>query len=261
MTEVVWNYQDKIAIVTAATAGIGRAITVRLVESGAKVVAAARTAKDLEALRDELGDAILAVPTDVTVAGDIERLVQRTVEKFGRLDVAFNVAGGSRIGSITEMSDEDWDYTQSFTLRSIFICLKHQARRMIEQGNGGAIVNISSINSLVPLPSAVAYAPAKAGVDMLTKTAALDLAKHRIRVNALLPGLVATATTSPMLSMPKINDAYMERIPFHRPADAREMTGPALFLGSSEASYVTGATLVADGGWTQTGYPDLGKLF
>lgn len=261
MTEVVWNYQGKIAIVTAATAGIGKAIAVRLVESGAKVVAAARTVKDLEALRDELGDAILAVPTDVTVAGDIERLVQRTVEKFGRLDVAFNVAGGARPGTITGMSDEDWDYTCNLTLRSVFISIKHQARQMIQQGNGGAIVNVSSINSLVPLPGALAYAPAKAGVDMLTKTAAVELAEHRIRVNALLPGLVETVATAPLISVPEIKAAYMDRIPFRRPADAREMTGPALFLGSDEASYVTGATLVADGGWTQTGYPDLRKWF
>ncbi|MEN6464260.1 MAG: SDR family NAD(P)-dependent oxidoreductase [Syntrophaceae bacterium] len=261
MAEVVWDYCGKVAIVTAATAGIGRAITERLVESGARVAAAARTAEDLDALSGELGEAVLAVQTDVTVAGDIERLVGRTVERFGRLDVAFNVAGGALPGTITGISDEDWDYTINWSLRSAFISIKHQARQMIAQGGGGAIVNISSINSTVPLPNAVAYSPAKAGVDMLTRTAAVELAEHRIRVNALVPGLVSTRATQMLDAMPEINAAFLERIPLRRAAGPREMTGPALFLGSDEASYITGATLVADGGWSQTGYPDLRKWF
>jgi NAD(P)-dependent dehydrogenase (short-subunit alcohol dehydrogenase family) len=260
MAGAKWNYEGKVAIVTAATQGIGRAISRRLVESGAKVVAAARTRATLDALAAEFDGALVGVATDVCVEADLERLVTEAVNRFGRLDVAFNVAGGGKGGALTNLTEESWEQAERLTLRSVFLGMKHQARQMIAQGDGGAIVNISSINSMVPLPGVISYATMKAGVDALTQGAAVELAEHRIRVNAVLPGLVATEANEALRSRPAMLEPFLERIPMRRPAEPLEMTGPALFLGSSEASYVTGATLVADGGWTQAGYPDIRKF-
>ncbi|CAN5299740.1 SDR family oxidoreductase [soil metagenome] len=260
MTRLRWDYHGKVALVTAATHGIGRAIVARLVESGARVAASARTQADLDGLAADLGDALLPVRADVTNLEDLERLVATTVERFGRIDVAFNVAGGTRMGDILSLTPEDWEEAHRLTLRSMMFGVQYQARAMIGSGTRGAIVNISSINSLTPLRGAIAYATMKAGVDMLTRNAALDLAPHGIRVNALLPGLVHSRGTGPLTAVPALNAAYMDRIPMHRAAEPDEMSGPALFLGSAEASYLTGALLVADGGWTLTGYPDMGRL-
>jgi NAD(P)-dependent dehydrogenase (short-subunit alcohol dehydrogenase family) len=161
---------------------------------------------------------------------------------------------------VVDLSDEAWDYINNLSLRSIFRAMKLEAQQMIRQRDGGAIVNISSINALVPLPGAIGYTTAKAGVNMLTQNAAVELAEHGIRVNALLPGLVRTPKTESLLNSPRIMEAYRARIPMRRAAEVEEMVGPALFLGSSEASYVTGASLIADGGWVHAGYPDLRDL-
>ena len=131
---------------------------------------------------------------------------------------------------------------------------------MIDQGRGGAIVNISSLNQIVPFPGASSYATAKAGVGMLTQNAALELAAHRIRVNAVLPGLTDTPSTTFIRETPPIREAYMQRIPAKRAAQPEEIAAPALFLASELATYITGASLLVDGGWALTGYPDLGPL-
>lgn len=252
-----WDYAGKVALVVGASSGIGLAIAERLLASGARVAVAGRRAEELMAFQTRSGGAAVAVPADITDADQVAQMVRRTVDAFGRLDVAFNVAANLRLGPIADLSEEDWDAVQAGVLRGAFVCLKHQAAQMIEQGTGGAIVNITSVSAHIPGRGAAAYSSAKAGLEMLTRTAALELAEHSIRVNALSPGLVMTPFTQPMLSHPEILEAYKQRIPLERAADPYEMTGPALFLGSSEASYVTGATLVADGGWSQTGYPDL----
>lgn len=257
MKTVKWDYEGRVAIVTAATAGIGKAIALRLVESGAKVIAAARTASLLEEMAATCNGALHGVVADVCNEDDIKRLVREAVARFGRLDCGFNVAGGALPGTVQTLSSADWDHVHAYTLRSVFLSMKYQSAQMIAQGGGGAIVNVSSINSMVPLPAAIAYSTMKAGVDMVTRTAAVELAPHGIRVNALLPGLCETPATAPLLANEQVNASYLGRIPMARAAHADEMTGPALFLGSGEASYVTGSTLVADGGWTQTGYPDI----
>jgi NAD(P)-dependent dehydrogenase (short-subunit alcohol dehydrogenase family) len=130
---------------------------------------------------------------------------------------------------------------------------------MIRQGGGGAIVNVTSVSAQIPARGAAAYATAKAGMEMLTRVAALELSAHAIRVNALSPGLVATPLTAPMLSIPGVQEAYNERIPLGAAAQPSEIAAPALFLGSSEASYITGASLVADGDGL-TRYPDLRRF-
>jgi NAD(P)-dependent dehydrogenase (short-subunit alcohol dehydrogenase family) len=256
-----WNFEGKTALVVGGTAGIGLAIAERLVASGAKVAVAARSQEGLDAFCGKWGSSTTCVKADASDAAQVSGMVEKVVATFGRLDLAFNVAAGIRLAPIVDMAEEDWDAVQSQALRSVFLCLKHEAKQMIAQGTGGAIVNISSVSAQIPAHGASAYSSAKLGVEALTRTAALELAAHNIRVNALSPGLVATPFTQDMLSAPGVLNAYNERIAMERPAQPEELAGPALFLASHEASYITGSTLVADGGWGLTGYPDLRQFF
>lgn len=250
------GFSGQTALVIGASSGIGAAIARRLVEYGANVVAAARRTNLLKAMEDELGATLRGVRCDVLEEADVAQTIDETVRHFGGLDMTFNVAGGARIGTIVDGSTEDWDAVIRLTLRSAYLGIKHSARWMIANGRAGAIVNISSLNQQVPFFGASSYSTAKAGLGMLTQNAALELARHRIRVNALLPGLTATPATGIISSAPDINQAYMQRIPMGRAAHAAEIAAAAMFLASADASYITGASLLADGGWATTGYPD-----
>lgn len=257
MTQLASNrFSGQTALVIGASSGIGEAIARRLVADGAKVVAAARRIDRLQAMEGELGATLRGIRCDVLEEGDVARAVDETVRHFNGLDMTFNVAGGARIGTIVDGSTADWDAVIRLTLRSAYLGIKYSARWMIANGRPGAIVNISSLNQMVPFFGAASYATAKAGVGMLTQNAALELARHRIRVNALLPGLTSTPATEIISGTPDINQAYMQRIPMGRAADAAEIAASAVFLAGADASYITGASLLADGGWATTGYPD-----
>ena len=250
---------DKVAIVTGGASGIGFAIVQRLLEAGVKVAVADLNNEKLKDMEEANQGNLIGCVTNVTKESHIEELVNRTVEKFGGLDYAFNVAGASKAGAIVDQSEEDWDFTVDLCLKGVFLSVKHEAKYMKEHG-GGAIVNIASLNAHVPMFYGAAYSSAKAGVEMLTKNAALELSRHNIRVNAILPGLVSTPLTSELTNVEVINEAYMDRIPMRRAAEADEMAGPALFLVSDDASYVNGASLLVDGAWAVSGYPDLSKF-
>jgi len=253
------RFQGKIAFVTGASSGIGLAITRRLIDEGAKVAGLARNTDKLNGLVEEYGDQFIAVPGDATEEESIKNAVEEVVKKFDRLDLAFNVAGDSRSGTVFEQSSEDWNYTVDLCLNGIFYSVKHEAMQMKKQGVG-AIVNVTSLNSHVPMYAGAAYSSAKAGAEMLTRNAAIELAPFGIRVNAVLPGLVETPLTKSLTDVEDIYDAYMARIPENRPAKPEEIAGPSLYLVSEDASYINGASLVVDGGWEQTGYPDLSKF-
>lgn len=254
------RFAGKVVLVFAGTEGIGRAISQLLVDEGARLVVGARTQATLDALCAELGDACLGLRTDVSSATEVEAMVDAAVSQFGRVDAAFNVAGKSRRGTIVDLTEEDLQQVLDISLKGTMLGMQYAARQMIRQGSGGAIVNISSVNSFIPAYGGGAYVAAKAAVDMLTKNAALELARHGIRVNALLPGLTATAMTERMRSNPALMEAFRERIPMERAAEPAEIATPALFLASSDASYITGATVVVDGGWALSGYPDLSRF-
>lgn len=249
----------KVAIVTGGASGIGLAIVQRLINAGVKVAVADLNGEKLKELEDNHNGYLIGCATDVTKEADIEELVKKTVDVFGKLDYAFNVAGASKPGAIVDQSEADWDFTVDLCLKGVFLSLKHEAKYMKDHG-GGAIVNVASLNAHVPMFYGAAYSSAKAGVEMLTKNAALELAQHHIRVNAILPGLVATPLTSGLTDVEAINEAYMERIPMRRAAEPDEIAGPSLFLVSDDASYVNGASLVVDGAWAVSGYPDLSKF-
>jgi meso-butanediol dehydrogenase / (S,S)-butanediol dehydrogenase / diacetyl reductase len=244
------RFAGKVALVTGAASGIGLAITKRLLAEGAKVVGS-----DVNPIGD-LGAGFVAITGDVTSEAFAEQSVATAVERFGGVNAAFNVAGGARGGYIVDLAETDWDFTVDLCLKGVFLGMKHQARQMMRQGNG-SIVNIASLNAHVPMHAGSAYVAAKAGVEMLSRNGALEFAEFGLRVNAILPGLVQTNLTRRHFDNPQALDAFKQRIPMGRPAQPEEIAAPALYLASDDASYVNGASLLVDGAWAVSGYPDM----
>ncbi len=245
-------------MVTGAGSGIGRAIASRLVAEGAQVAGLDVNTAALAALADSLGPAFAPMTVDVTVEAQVAEAVSATQHLLGGLDLAFNVAGAARNARIVDMPEEDWDFTIDLVQKSVFLCTKHVARAMRAADRPGSIVNVSSVNARIPMPGGSPYATGKAGVEMFTRNAALELAADGIRVNAVLPGLVDTPLVSSVLGDEQLTSAYLDRIPLGAPATPAQVAGPCLYLASDDASYITGASLAVDGGWTTTGYPQLG---
>lgn len=251
------RFKGKVALVAGGASGIGQAIVSRLHAEGASVVVGDLNAGALDALA-ALGDRVATLAGNVTVEADAEALVGLAVSRFGGLDAAFNVAGASRPGYIVDLAEDEWDFTVDLCLKGVFLGMKHQARQMIRQVRpGGAIVNIASLNAHVPMHAGSAYVSAKAGVEALSKNGALEFAPYGIRVNAILPGLVQTPLTRRHFDNPDALAAFVERIPMGRPAQPEEIAAPSLYLASDDAAYVSGASLLVDGAWAVSGYPDM----
>jgi NAD(P)-dependent dehydrogenase (short-subunit alcohol dehydrogenase family) len=247
------RYANKVAIVTGGASGIGEAVVRQLVAEGARLMAADINVVRLDALARELGDQCATIATDVTQEKEVEAMVAATVKRFGKLDVAFNIAGAARFGQLTDLSEADWHVAIGICLTGTFLCMKHEARQMIATGTRGAIVNVASLNSQVPNVGLSSYCAAKAGVEMLGKCGCIELGPHGIRVNTVSPGLTKTPPTSVMT--PEVLDAYCQRIPLARQASASEQADVCLFLGSDSSSYVTGTNVFVDGGWAHAAYP------
>jgi meso-butanediol dehydrogenase/(S,S)-butanediol dehydrogenase/diacetyl reductase len=250
MSELKDRFAGKVAVVTGAASGIGLAITKRLLAEGAKVAGL-----DRQPIAD-LGADFIGIEGNVTQEVAARGLVAAAVDRFGAVDAAFNVAGGARGGYIVDLAEEDWDFTVDLCLKGVFLGMKHQARQMLRQGSG-SIVNIASLNAHVPMHAGSAYVAAKAGVEMLSRNGALEFAEFGIRVNAILPGLVQTPLTRRHFDNPDALAAFQQRIPMGRPAQPEEIAAPALYLASDDASYVNGASLLVDGAWAVSGYPDM----
>jgi len=246
----------RVALITGGASGMGLATVRRFLDEGARVVVADMNAESGASAIAELaaGDRVTFERVDVSVEADVERAMEAAVSAFGQLDIVFNNAGvGGAFGAITDLDVEDWDYTFAVLVRGVFLGIKHGARRMIEQGWGGAIVNTASIAGMSGGGGPLCYSAAKAAVINLTRAAAIELAEHRIRVNAINPGTILT---------PLMHGGRPERVgerlaPFvpwpdtvGRPED---IAGAALFLASDDAAYVTGEALVVDGGLTAAG--------
>ena len=256
MSQPTGRFQGKVAVVTGAASGIGQAITRRLHAEGASILGSDLNVQGLEAMEVELGERFLGRAGDVTVEADVALTIEAANEQFGGLDHAFNVAGGNRPGYLLDLDEDDWDFTIDLCLKSVFLCIKHQARRMVRR-KSGSIVNIASLNAHVPMHAGAAYATAKAGVEMLTKNAALEFAELGLRINAILPGLVETPLTQRHFDNPEALAAFVARIPQGRAAQPEEIAAPALYLASDDASYVNGSALLVDGAWAVSGYPDM----
>jgi NAD(P)-dependent dehydrogenase (short-subunit alcohol dehydrogenase family) len=255
------RYEGSVAVVTGGASGIGRAIVERLLAEGAYVVAGDVNGDALSALAGEHGERLRVVKADVTDEAQVEALAQEAVDFRGRLDLAFNVAGIGPAGTILGQRTEDWRRVLDVCLTGLMLSIRHEAARMARHAGGGAIVNVTSLNSTVPMYGGSAYCSAKAGADMLTRCAALELADQHVRVCAVAPGLTQTPLTSPLMDIPGMEAAFLDRIPLATQAKPEDIAAAALFLASPDASYITGTVLQVDGGWNTTGYPSLKPLF
>lgn len=266
--------QDKVAIVTGGASGIGLGTVERFLDEGAAVVVAdMNTAKGEELVvqcrsRGQ-GNRVRFTRTDVSVEDDVAALVGLAVEAFGGLDVMFNNAGiGGAFGPITELDADAWDETFAIDVRSVFLGIKYAARVMIEAGNGGSIINTASIAGLGAGAGPSAYSAAKSAVASLSQTAALELAPHRIRVNAICPGVIST----PLMhgGEPEASVEWLSTLqPWPDRGEPSHIAGAALFLASQDSTFVTGQNLVVDGGMLAAGprvtqyahmFKDLNKL-
>ncbi|MGD0891204.1 MAG: glucose 1-dehydrogenase [Terracidiphilus sp.] len=261
------EFAGKVALVTGGSSGIGRATALAFAKAGANVVIAARgEQRGREAVAEiaEAGGNALFVPTDVTKAADMERLVTRAVEAFGRLDYAFNNAANAdgSIGALAELTEADFDQSVAINLKSVWLGMKYQIRQMLAQEpRGGAIVNTSSANGLGGCQGASFYAAAKAGVIALSKSAALEYAKQGIRVNALVAGGFQTPMLEKSMDRaaggdPEVRQVVETRwkamIAAGRIGDPEEAAAAVLWLCSNASSYVVGHSLIVDGGLTAT---------
>lgn len=238
----------KVAVVTGSTRGIGRAIAERFVAEGARVVVNSRSAGSAEAAALEIGGETVGVTADVGSAAGAQRVVDGALDAFGGLDVMVCNAGMAMPRDSLEISEDDWQRTLDVDLSGVFFCAQRAARVMLKRGRG-AIVTISSLQAFAPLARRVAYAAAKGGVVAMTRSLAAEWAPS-VRVNSVAPGYVATPMVRELVAQGRVDpEAVSRRTPFGRMAEPAEVASAVLFLASDEASFITGETIMVDGGW------------
>jgi NAD(P)-dependent dehydrogenase (short-subunit alcohol dehydrogenase family) len=243
----------KVAIITGGTSGIGRDAALLFAKAGAKAVVAGRREVEGKEVIDQIraaGSDALFVKTDVTHAAEVQALVRKTVEKFGRLDVAFNNAGiEGNWAPITEQPEADFDATMAINLKGVWLCLKYEIQRMLAQGGGGAIVNMSSVAGLMGAATAGAYTASKHGVIALTKTAALEYGDKGIRVNAICPAVIETAMAERLFGDAEVQRHLRSQHALGRFGKPMEIAEGVLWMCSDRSSFMTGQYLVLDGGF------------
>ena len=250
------SFQDKVVVVTGASLGIGKALTMMLLERGAKVVASSRNEKKLQALRETAKcwqDSLLTTTCDVSRQDDVEAMVAEGVKRFGRIDGLVNNAGLYPVTPLLDLSEKEWDQVLDTNLKGPFMCSKAVAREMIARGVKGHIVNISSTASLIARPGTVHYASSKGGLNMLTKVLAIELAPHGIRVNCVVPGVIMTEGLQAVIQNPANiaeHRTKMARVPLGHEGDPGDVAKAALHFMSDESDYTTGSLLVVDGGYS-----------
>jgi glucose 1-dehydrogenase len=249
--------KGKVALVTGAGTGIGRAIAERFAAEGARVAVNYRPGDDDEnekearAVVDSLATPGLPVGADVSRREEVERMVSRVVEEFGRLDIAVCNAGIEIKRPFLEVTDEEWGKVIAVNLYGAFVVSQAAARRMVEQGGGGKLIYTSSVHEDIPFPGYTAYCASKGGVRMLMRNLAVELAPHRINVNNIAPGAIATPINRAVLEDPEAKQKAVGEIPWGRFGRPEEVAAVAAFLAGDEAEYVTGSTYYVDGGLTQ----------
>src|SRR5262245_56355870 len=247
------DLQGKVALITGGTSGIGRDTAILFAKQGAKVVVTGRRKEEGEEtakLARAAGGEALFLQGDVSKTADAQMFVQKTVEKFGRLDVAFNNAGieGAWL-PITEASEQEFDKVIAINLKGVWLCLKYEIQQMLKQGQGGTIVNMSSVAGLVGFAGASIYIASKHGVIGLTRTAALEYAKAGIRVNAVCPAVIDTAMADRAFDTdPEASKRTAAMHPIGRVGKPMEIAEAVLWLCSGKSSFVTGDSIVLDGG-------------
>jgi NAD(P)-dependent dehydrogenase (short-subunit alcohol dehydrogenase family) len=245
--------EGKVALVTGGTSGIGRDTAILFAKAGVKVVVAGRREPEgeetIELVRAAGSDGLF-VKADVSKASEVEALIRKAVERFGRLDIAFNNAGIEGVWvPIVRQSEEDWDRTIDINLKGVWLCLKYEIRQMLKQGGGGAIVNMSSVMGLTGSAGAAAYSASKHGVIGLTKAAALENARSGIRINAVCPATVETPLSERLFGAPAVHKYVLSCHPIGRFGKPAEIAEAVVWMCSDRASFMTGQSLVLDGGF------------
>lgn len=246
--------KNKVAIITGARRGMGKSHALTLAKVGAKVVVADISEEECQKVVDEIkknGGEAIAVKCDVTKKEDIDNMVKAAVGKWGKVDILVNNAGICQFKPFLELTEEEWDRTLDINLKGYFLCAQAAAKEMAKQ-KSGVIVNIASI-VMGQIGKGMAglahYSASKGGIAALTKTLAIELAPYNIRVNAIAPGAIDTPMAASAMTDPKMLEATLAMIPLHRMGEAEEVSSLVLFLVSDDSSYVTGSTVVIDGGW------------
>ncbi len=242
----------KVALVTGASSGIGRAIAVELARQGAAVVVnhleqEQQTQEVLDEIRRGRGQAI-AIEADVSDAKAVRAMAEQAVRQFGKIDILVNNAGIEVHCPFLEKPEEEWDRVMAVDLKGPFLCTQAVAREMVKRNRGGTIINISSVHEDIPFPGYTAYCAAKGGLRMLCRNLALELAQYRINVVNVAPGAIATPINKETLADPEKKAALEKEIPLGRIGSPEEVAKLVAYLASEDASYITGTTVFIDGG-------------
>jgi 3-oxoacyl-[acyl-carrier protein] reductase len=252
----------KVAIVTGGASGIGKRTAEVFVEEGARVVIGDINGDGVEAMVAQLGGNYAdGVQLDIRDEEAVGGMVDQAFQRFGRLDVGFNNAGTGGFSPVHQYPLGEWDRIVGVCLTGTFLCLKHEAARLIAQGEGGSIINVASLNAIQATEGFAAYCSAKGGVAMLTKVAALELGRHRVRVNGIGPGLIRTPLVQPLTSLPGLEDAFVHETPIGRVGEPEDVARLAAYLASDESAWMSGQTLYIDGGAGLKKYPELFSFF
>ena len=255
----IFSLDGRVALVSGGGGAIGSALAEAFAGAGARVAVAGRTHETLEAAVARVtaaGSEGVAVTADATVEADADRMVEETIERFGRLDIIVNAVGGGA-GEVLHPAEEyprdAWDWIMELNVRSTLVPTEAAVRSMIEAGHGGAVLNITSVRAVLGINAGYsAYVAAKGAIASLTRQWATEWAKHGIRANAIMPTFVDTPQVATLLSDPAFKAGVVNRIPLRRVGETGDLVGPAIFLCSDAASFVTGQILAIDGGLTAT---------
>ncbi len=247
-----FSLQDKVALVTGASRGIGRYLAAGLAKYGAHVIVTGRTISQLEEAAREVrqfGRQCLVVPMDITQPSDIRAGVEKAFEHFGRIDILVNNAGINIPKPALEVTEEDWRRVIDSNLTGLFFCCQAVGRIMVNQKKG-KIINISSQTGTVAIQMRAAYCASKAGVNLLTKELALEWGPHNINVNAVAPTFIETPMTKPMFENAAFKEMVLQKILLGRIGQPKDVLGAVIYLASEASDLVTGHVLLVDGGWT-----------
>lgn len=249
------DLKGKVAVVTGGNSGIGMAVVLELAKHGASIaidyVAHPEATEALEQRVAAMGDQVIGVEADVSKVADLERLIDTTVTKLGRVDIMVNNAGVETRTSVLDTTEAQYDMVLQINLKSAFFGTQLAARQMIKQGSGGRIINISSVHEDRPMPGNTAYCLSKGGMRMLTRTAGVELAPHNILVVGVAPGAVATPINRATMKDPILMRKLDAAIPLGRMANPEEIASVVAFLAGDGASYMAATTVVVDGGMIQ----------
>lgn len=247
--------KDKVALVTGANSGIGKAIAQRFAQEGAHVAVNYRAGRGHDAEVAEMVASLptpsIGVPGDVSKRQDVEKMMAQVIENFGRIDIAVNNAGMEIKKPFLEITDDEWNMVLNVNLYGAFVVSQLAARQMVKQGQGGKLVFVSSVHEDIPFPEFTPYCASKGGMRMLMRNLSMELAPYKINCNNIAPGAIATPINQSVLDDPQAKKNAISEIPWGRFGKPEEVAAVALFLASDEADYVTGSTYYVDGGLTQ----------